>query len=90
MPQGPQGTPVSFWRGFSVECLVLEGIFTGSHEVGEEFHSLFMIVGRITIGFHDLERISDGFFMVWRGFQCIFVILERISVSSLDFGDDFQ
>ena len=68
MPQGPQGTPASFWRGFSVGFLVLEGIFIGFHDVAEDFQSLSMIVWRISFGFHDfgedwrgLERISDGF-----------------------------
>ena len=58
MPQGPQGTPVSFWRGFSVEFLVLEGIFIGFHDVGEEFQSLFIIVERISFGFDDF---GEGF-----------------------------
>ena len=86
----PRGTPVSFWRGFAVEFVVVERIFIGFHDVGEDFQSLSMIVGRISIGLHDFGEDFRWIFMVWRGFQCIFVILERISMSFLDFGDDFQ
>ena len=36
-----------------MEFVVVERIFTGFHDVGEDFQSLFMIVERISFGFDD-------------------------------------